>query len=46
VIAVPAPHRRDALRACHEAIDRLKETVPVWKKEFYEGGEDWVGRGS
>jgi molybdopterin synthase catalytic subunit/molybdopterin converting factor small subunit len=46
VIAVSAPHRRDALAACREAIDTLKEQVPLWKKEFYEGGEEWVGRGS
>ena len=46
VIAVSAPHRHDALRACHEAIDRLKETAPLWKKEVYEGGEEWIGRGS
>jgi molybdopterin synthase catalytic subunit/molybdopterin converting factor small subunit len=46
VIAVSARHRRDALGACKEAIDELKETVPVWKKEVYEGGEEWIGRGS
>jgi molybdopterin synthase catalytic subunit/molybdopterin converting factor small subunit len=46
VIAVSAPHRQDALAACRQAIDRLKETVPLWKKEVYEGGEEWVGRGS
>jgi molybdopterin synthase catalytic subunit/molybdopterin converting factor small subunit len=46
VIAVSAPHRQDALAACKEAIDTLKEQVPLWKKEFYEGGEEWVGRGS
>jgi len=46
VIAVSAPHRRDALAACKDAIDTLKEQVPLWKKEFYEGGEDWIGRGS
>jgi molybdopterin synthase catalytic subunit/molybdopterin converting factor small subunit len=46
VIAVSAPHRQDALVACREAIDRLKETVPLWKKEVYEGGEEWLGRGS
>ena len=46
VIAVSAPHRQDALAACREAIDKLKETVPLWKKEFYEGGEEWIGRGS
>jgi MoaE-MoaD fusion protein len=46
VIAVSAPHRRDALTACKNAIDQLKETVPLWKKEVYEGGEEWIGRGS
>ncbi|HZC28723.1 MAG TPA: molybdenum cofactor biosynthesis protein MoaE [Gaiellaceae bacterium] len=46
VIAVSAPHRRDALAACAAAIDTLKETVPLWKKEVYEGGEEWLGRGS
>jgi molybdopterin synthase catalytic subunit len=46
VIAVSAPHRQDALAACRDAIDRLKETVPLWKKEVYEGGEEWIGRGS
>jgi molybdopterin synthase catalytic subunit/molybdopterin converting factor small subunit len=46
VIAVSAPHRRPALAACAEAIERLKETVPLWKKEVYEGGEEWIGRGS
>jgi MoaE-MoaD fusion protein len=46
VIAVSAPHRQDALAACKDAIDTLKEQVPLWKKEVYEGGEEWVGRGS
>ena len=45
-IAVSAPHRHDALAACKDAIDTLKETVPIWKKEVYEGGEEWIGRGS
>jgi molybdopterin synthase catalytic subunit len=45
-IAVSAPHRQDALAACKEAIDTLKETIPLWKKEVYEGGEEWLGRGS
>ena len=45
-IAISAPHRHDALAACREAIDTLKETVPLWKKEVYGGGEEWVGRGS
>ena len=46
VIAVSAPHRADALAACRDAIDALKEQVPLWKKEVYEGGEEWIGRGS
>ena len=46
VIAVSAPHRRHALAACKDAIDELKERVPLWKKEVYEGGEEWIGRGS
>jgi molybdopterin synthase catalytic subunit/molybdopterin converting factor small subunit len=46
VIAVSAPHRQDALAACKDAIDTLKEQVPLWKKEIYEGGEEWIGRGS
>jgi MoaE-MoaD fusion protein len=46
LIAVSAPHRGDALAACRDAIDELKERVPLWKKEVYEGGEEWIGRGS
>ena len=46
VIAVSAAHREAALAACKEAIDTLKQTVPIWKKEVYEGGEEWLGRGS
>jgi molybdopterin synthase catalytic subunit len=46
VIAVSAAHRGDALAACKDAIDELKERVPLWKKEVYEGGEEWIGRGS
>jgi molybdopterin synthase catalytic subunit len=46
LIAVSAPHRQDALAACKDAIDELKERVPLWKKEVYEGGEEWIGRGS
>jgi molybdopterin synthase catalytic subunit len=45
-IAVSAPHRAAALAACAEAIDTLKQTVPLWKKEVYEGGEEWIGKGS
>jgi molybdopterin synthase catalytic subunit len=46
VIAVSAPHRQDALAACKDAIDTLKEEVPLWKKEVYDNGEEWIGRGS
>jgi molybdopterin synthase catalytic subunit/molybdopterin converting factor small subunit len=46
VIAVSAAHRADALAACKDAIDILKVEVPLWKKEVYEGGEEWIGRGS
>jgi molybdopterin synthase catalytic subunit len=46
VIAVSAAHRAAALAACAEAIDTLKQTVPLWKKELYVGGEAWVGQGS
>jgi molybdopterin synthase catalytic subunit len=46
VIAVAAAHRGDALAACRDAIDELKVSVPLWKKEIYEGGEEWIGQGS
>jgi molybdopterin synthase catalytic subunit/molybdopterin converting factor small subunit len=46
VIAVSAAHRAAALEACHEAIDTLKSTIPLWKKEVYAGGEEWIGKGS
>ena len=42
-IAVASPHRHQALAACAYAIDRLKETVPIWKKEVWTDGEEWVG---
>lgn len=42
VIAVAAPHRREALDACAYAIERLKAVVPIWKKERYEGGASWI----
>lgn len=41
-IAVSAPHRAEAFEACRYAIDRLKQTVPIWKKEFTVDGEHWV----
>jgi len=46
IIAVSAPHRQAAFIACSEALDRLKATVPVWKKEYFEDGEVWVGQGA
>jgi molybdopterin synthase catalytic subunit len=46
VIAVSSAHRGDALAACKDAIDTLKVTVPLWKKEVYVGGEEWIGQGS
>jgi molybdopterin synthase catalytic subunit len=42
VIVVTSPHRRVAFEACRYAIDRLKQTVPIWKKEIFEDGEVWV----
>lgn len=43
MIAVSSPHRGEAFEACRFAIDTLKETVPIWKKEHFEDGEVWVG---
>ena len=42
VIAVATPHRKASFDACQFCIDTLKETVPIWKKEFFEDGEVWV----
>ena len=42
IIAVSAAHRDAAFNACRYAIDTLKLTVPIWKKEFFDGGEVWV----
>jgi molybdopterin synthase catalytic subunit len=42
VIAVSAPHRKAAFAACEYCIDMLKETVPIWKKEYFQDGEVWV----
>jgi molybdopterin synthase catalytic subunit len=42
-IAVSSGHRHVAFEACHYAINQLKEIVPIWKKELYEGGELWIG---
>jgi MoaE-MoaD fusion protein len=42
VVSVSCPHRGDAIAACKWGIDRLKESVPVWKKEFFADGEVWI----
>jgi molybdopterin synthase catalytic subunit len=42
-IAVSSGHRDEAFEACRWLIDRLKEIVPIWKKEHYRGGEVWIG---
>ncbi len=42
VIAVGSAHRREAFEACQYAINRIKENVPIWKKEFYEEGSAWI----
>lgn len=42
VIVVATPHRKDGFEACQFAIDTLKETVPIWKKEIFKDGEEWV----
>jgi molybdopterin synthase catalytic subunit len=43
VIAVSAPHRGEAFAAAQYAIDRLKEVVPIWKKEVWSDGSQWIG---
>ena len=45
VIAVAAAHRGAAFAACAEALERLKRTVPIWKKEYYADGAVWLGQG-
>jgi molybdopterin synthase catalytic subunit len=45
-IAASSSHRAEAFAACSEALDLLKERVPVWKKEYFEDGEVWVGQGA
>ena len=42
LVAVSSGHRKEAFEACHYAVDRIKQIVPVWKKEVFEGGEEWV----
>jgi len=41
-VAVASPHRAEAFQACRWLMDTLKETVPIWKREFFEGGAHWV----
>jgi molybdopterin synthase catalytic subunit len=45
VIACAAPHRTAAFRACEACIERLKKDVPIWKREVYEDGSEWIGAG-
>jgi molybdopterin synthase catalytic subunit len=42
VVAVSTPHRKDSFAACQFIIDTLKQTVPIWKREFFENGDEWV----
>lgn len=42
LVAVASPHRRESFEACHWAVDRIKEVVPIWKKEHWSGGSSWV----
>ncbi len=42
VVAVSTPHRKESFEACQFIIDSLKQTVPIWKKEIFEGGEEWI----
>jgi molybdopterin synthase catalytic subunit len=41
-IAASSPHRRDAYAACRYAIERVKQVAPIWKREFFEGGDVWI----
>ena len=42
VVVVASPHRKEAFMACQKIVDRVKEIVPIWKKEIFEGGSHWV----
>ncbi|HXG41289.1 MAG TPA: molybdenum cofactor biosynthesis protein MoaE [Dehalococcoidia bacterium] len=42
VVAVSSAHRAEAFQAAHWLVDRLKERAPIWKKEVFEGGEEWI----
>ena len=46
LVAVSSPHRKEAFEAGLALIDRFKELVPIWKKEVFEGGEEWIEGGS
>jgi molybdopterin synthase catalytic subunit len=41
-IAAASPHRADAFAACRYAIERVKQIAPIWKREFFEGGDVWI----
>lgn len=42
LVIVSSPHRHEAFEACQQAVNRIKEVVPIWKKEVWEGGESWL----
>ena len=42
LVAISSAHRAEAFDACHYCVDRVKQVVPVWKKEVWEGGESWI----
>ncbi|HEY4684748.1 MAG TPA: molybdenum cofactor biosynthesis protein MoaE, partial [Dehalococcoidia bacterium] len=42
LVAVASPHRKEAFEACHWAVDRVKQVVPIWKQEHWAGGAAWV----
>ena len=42
VVAIASPHRKEAFQACQVAVDRIKEIVPIWKKEVFQDGSRWV----
>jgi molybdopterin synthase catalytic subunit len=42
LVAVSSGHRKEAFEACHYAVDRIKQIVPVWKKEVWEDGSEWI----
>ena len=43
IVGVSSAHRKEAFEACQWIMDTIKQRVPIWKKEFYENGEEWVG---